>query len=68
MATERIEITFDGKKLLVEPEKTILDVAQSQGVDIPTLCHDPRLEPYASCWLCVVKVSYPPAPRVWRRA
>ena len=24
---------------------------------IPTLCHDRRLEPYASCWVCLVKVE-----------
>ena len=52
-----IEITLDGKKLLVEPGKTILDVAESQGISIPTLCHDRRLEPYASCWVCLVQVE-----------
>ncbi|MGA2641484.1 MAG: FAD-dependent oxidoreductase [Spirochaetia bacterium] len=52
-----IEISLDGKKLLVEPGKTILDVAESQGIRIPTLCHDRRLEPYASCWVCLVKVD-----------
>ncbi len=57
MATDMIEITLDGKKLQVEPGKTILDVAESQGIRIPTLCHDRRLEPYASCWVCLVKVE-----------
>ena len=57
MAAEMFEITLDGKKLLVEPGKTILDVAESQGIRIPTLCHDRRLEPYASCWVCLVQVE-----------
>jgi formate dehydrogenase major subunit len=57
MGTETIEITFDGKKILVQPGLTILDVAEAQGVRIPTLCHDRRLEPYASCWVCLVKVE-----------
>jgi len=57
MAAEKIEITFDGKKLLVDPGKTILDIAEAQGVRIPTLCNDRRLEPYASCWVCLVKVE-----------
>ncbi|MGA2381484.1 MAG: FAD-dependent oxidoreductase, partial [Spirochaetia bacterium] len=57
MAADMIEITLDGKKLLVEPGKTILDVAESQGIRIPTLCHDRRLEPYASCWVCLVQVE-----------
>jgi formate dehydrogenase major subunit len=57
MAANSIEITLDGKKILVEPGKTILEVAQSRGIRIPTLCNDPRLEPYASCWVCLVKVE-----------
>ena len=55
--TGTVEITFDGKKLLVQPGLTILDVAESHGVRIPTLCHDRRLDPYASCWVCLVKVE-----------
>jgi formate dehydrogenase major subunit len=57
MAANTIEITLDGKKILVEPGKTILEVAESRGIRIPTLCNDPRLEPYASCWVCLVKVE-----------
>ena len=57
MALQKIEITLDGKKILVEPGRSILDVAESQGVRIPTLCNDRRLEPYASCWVCLVKVE-----------
>src|SRR5512140_738821 len=37
---------------------TILEVARENGIrSIPTLCHDDRLEPFASCFLCVVKVQ-----------
>jgi len=54
---KNISITFDGKKLIVPEGKTILNVAEEQGVEIPTLCHDPRLEPYGSCWVCVVEVE-----------
>jgi formate dehydrogenase major subunit len=57
MTTERIEITLDGKKLMVDPGRTILETAQGEGIVIPTLCHDPRLEPFASCWVCLVKVE-----------
>jgi formate dehydrogenase major subunit len=57
MATDTIEITFDGRKIQVQPGQTILDVAEAHGVRIPTLCHDKRLDPYASCWVCLVKVE-----------
>ncbi len=57
MSDDKIEITLDGRKLMVEPGRSILEVASDQGVSIPTLCHDPRLAPYASCWVCLVKVE-----------
>ncbi len=56
MEKRLVEIQLNGKKLLVSPEKTILEVAEQQGIEIPTLCHDPRLVPYASCWVCIVRV------------
>jgi formate dehydrogenase major subunit len=56
MERRLVEIELNGKKLLVSPERTILEVAQQQGIEIPTLCHDPRLDPYASCWICIVRV------------
>jgi formate dehydrogenase major subunit len=52
-----VEIELNGRRLLARPEQTLLQVAEAQGLRIPTLCHDPRLEPYASCWVCVVRVE-----------
>lgn len=37
--------------------ESILDLARRHGIEIPTLCHDDRLEPYSSCYLCVVEVE-----------
>ncbi|UCF95839.1 MAG: FAD-dependent oxidoreductase [Spirochaetaceae bacterium] len=56
MERRLVEIELNGTRLLVSPERTILEVAEQQGIEIPTLCHDPRLLPYASCWICVVRV------------
>jgi NADH dehydrogenase/NADH:ubiquinone oxidoreductase subunit G len=36
---------------------TVLEAARLLGVDIPTLCHHPALEPYAACRLCLVEVT-----------
>ncbi len=55
--TRFVEIELNGRRLLALPEQSILQVAEAQGLRIPTLCHDPRLEPYASCWVCVVRVQ-----------
>ncbi len=37
--------------------ETILDVANREGVEIPTLCHDPRLDPVGACRTCLVEVE-----------
>jgi formate dehydrogenase major subunit len=36
---------------------SILDAASALGIDIPTLCNDPRLKPAGSCRMCLVQVS-----------
>ncbi|MDY0102005.1 MAG: FAD-dependent oxidoreductase [Lentimicrobium sp.] len=37
--------------------ETILEVARRHGLEIPTLCDDPRLQPFTSCYVCVVEVE-----------
>ncbi|MBP7148821.1 MAG: FAD-dependent oxidoreductase [Acidobacteria bacterium] len=56
MALVKLEI--DGRRVIADSTQTILHVARQHGIaDIPTLCHDEQLEPFASCFLCVVKVK-----------
>ncbi len=52
-----ITLDIDGQRVEVAPGKTILDAARLAGIDIPTLCHDPRLKPTAACRLCIVEVE-----------
>jgi formate dehydrogenase major subunit len=53
-----VELKINGKDVKARPGQTILEVVREQGLDeIPTLCHDPKLEPYGSCFLCVVEVK-----------
>jgi formate dehydrogenase major subunit len=54
---ENIKITIDGKECLGQPGQTILDVARNNGIDIPTLCYDDRVEIYGACGICVVEVE-----------
>ncbi len=37
--------------------ESILDLARRLNIEIPTLCNDDRLEPFSSCYLCVVEVE-----------
>ncbi|TET54934.1 MAG: 2Fe-2S iron-sulfur cluster binding domain-containing protein, partial [Actinobacteria bacterium] len=55
--TETLNIEINGRKHAAKKGQTILDVAAEIGIDIPTLCHDPRIKPYGSCRVCLVEVE-----------
>ncbi len=56
-----VELVINGNKISAKPGQTILDTVRENKLDeIPTLCHDPKLEPYGSCFLCVVEVKGAP--------
>lgn len=55
--TKRPTLTLDGNEIAFTDGETIYDVAARQDKDIPTLCYDPRLEPFGACRLCVVHVD-----------
>lgn len=50
-------IIINGKMHQVEDGITLLEACNRLGISIPTLCNDDRLEPYASCRLCVVEIK-----------
>ena len=52
-----INILLDGEITQAYGGETILDVANRNNIEIPTLCHDPRLKPFTSCYVCVVEVE-----------
>ena len=55
---EKIKISINGKEVLTDPDKTILEAVHENKLDtIPTLCHDKRTEHFTSCFLCVVEVN-----------
>ena len=52
-----LEMPLDGEKVDFSPGETILEVARRSDVAIPTLCYDPRVEPFGGCRLCVGEVE-----------
>ncbi len=52
-----ISLTIDNRPLQVPEGRTILEACRENGIDIPTLCYHPALEPYGGCRLCMVEVS-----------
>lgn len=55
-------ITIDGEEATFTEGETIYDAAKRAGIAVPTLCYDPRLEPFGACRLCVVEVEGGRAP------
>lgn len=53
----KVSFTLDDKKVEAEAGTTVLEAAEQQGIEVPTLCHDPRLKPTAACRLCLVEVE-----------
>ena len=42
---DNITVTMNGSELSGHDSMTILELAQENGIDIPTLCHSPDLTP-----------------------
>ena len=51
-----VTLTINDKKVKAKEGMTILEAAQSVGIDIPTLCHHEKLAPYGACRLCTVEI------------
>ncbi|MBO7356459.1 MAG: (2Fe-2S)-binding protein, partial [Lachnospiraceae bacterium] len=52
-----INIRINGLDLQAEDGKTILDIARSNGIDIPTLCYMEGVSDIGMCRLCVVEAE-----------
>jgi len=52
-----VKVYIDGVEVEVPPTATILDAAKQAGVDIPTLCYHPHIDPTGACRICVVEVE-----------
>lgn len=52
-----ISLTIDGTTLFAQENATILQAAKDAGIQIPTLCHHPRLTTIGSCGLCLVEID-----------
>ena len=52
-----VNVTIDGHEIKAQAGQTILEAALAAGIDIPTLCHHPALEPIGACRICLVEVE-----------
>ncbi|MFN0197300.1 MAG: molybdopterin-dependent oxidoreductase, partial [Planctomycetaceae bacterium] len=52
-----ITLTIDQKTVTVPEGMTVWTAARQAGIEIPVLCHSPRLNPVGVCRMCVVDVG-----------
>ncbi|MEE2712578.1 MAG: 2Fe-2S iron-sulfur cluster-binding protein [Planctomycetota bacterium] len=50
-------VNIDGSDVPFTDGETLYEVCSRQQKDVPTLCYDPRLDPFGGCRLCVVELE-----------
>jgi [NiFe] hydrogenase diaphorase moiety small subunit len=57
-AAGRITITIDGKQIETEPGRNLVQVANENGIFIPSLCYFEQIEPpLGTCRVCTCKID-----------
>ena len=56
-STPGIRIEVDGRIVEGFEGQTILEVCRDNGIEIPTLCYEPKLPGFGACRMCVVEVE-----------
>jgi NADPH-dependent glutamate synthase beta subunit-like oxidoreductase/formate hydrogenlyase subunit 6/NADH:ubiquinone oxidoreductase subunit I/ferredoxin len=56
-ATPTFQIQVDGRTVPVFEGQTILEACRSNGIEVPTLCYEPKLPGFGACRMCVVEVE-----------
>jgi NADH-quinone oxidoreductase subunit G len=57
---ESVTLTIDGRQLLVDKGKTVLQAAIEGGVSVPYYCYHPGISVDGSCRVCIVKIEKMP--------
>jgi coenzyme F420-reducing hydrogenase beta subunit len=54
---KEITLKIDGNEVNAKEGTSIFDVAKTVGIEIPTLCYHPALEPFGACRVCSVEIT-----------
>ena len=54
---KEITVTIDGKVCKSTFGKTILEIARENEIYVPTMCYLTKVQPIASCRMCIVEVE-----------
>ncbi|MFN2340437.1 MAG: formate dehydrogenase subunit alpha [Halanaerobium sp.] len=50
-----VQLKINNQNLEVEAGKTVLEAAEANGIEIPTLCHSPFLTDVGACRMCLIE-------------
>ena len=50
-----IKISINGNEKVTQEGKSILEVIEKDGIEVPTMCHLPGTEHFPTCMVCIVK-------------
>lgn len=53
----RSTLTVDGREVVIQGERNLLEVIRKANVDLPTFCYHSELSVYGACRLCIVDVQ-----------
>ncbi|HEY7023742.1 MAG TPA: FAD-dependent oxidoreductase [Candidatus Limnocylindrales bacterium] len=56
-STATFTIEVDGRQFTGREGQTILEICRDNGIDVPTLCYEPKLPGFGACRMCVVDVE-----------
>ena len=56
-STPAIRLEVDGRLVEGRAGQTILEVCRDIGIEVPTLCYEPKLPGFGACRMCVVEVE-----------
>ncbi|MDQ3128241.1 MAG: FAD-dependent oxidoreductase, partial [Chloroflexota bacterium] len=56
-AAPTFQVEIDGRMLTGRIGQTILEVCRDNGIEVPTLCYEPKLPGFGACRMCVVEVD-----------
>lgn len=57
-----VKMTIDGQEVEVDPQMTVLQACEQEGIEIPRFCYHERLSIAGSCRMCLVEMERAPKP------
>ena len=57
LTTTTVEFTLNGQAVVAPADRTILEVADAHGIEVPRLCYMEGMRPDGNCRVCMVEIK-----------